>query len=239
MGLPTHTSSFDFVLNNSCGGDHIGIDYNSRKHYKNVLHTSRQMVRKASKDCLQPQELLQQVREHDHRTNLPPAEYEALMEMGPELARPPTYDSQCFVLGSYNEDANEKQKLIYFKEELQNWAGENCRAYLMEDFPDGLHPMIQFKLIADHSDYIIGICEHDKGGFQLELGMLIALMEYFDRCHLLKRTYPDEQTEHEKYNWMLSAGVFDMFEYGDRLWEWENSREYKVEVTNVLSTVLK
>jgi hypothetical protein len=160
------------------------------------------------------------------------------MHMGPELVRPPQYDSQCFVLGSYNEDAKEKQKLLHLQEELESWRGENCRAYLMEDFPDGLHPMIQFKLIADHSDYIIGICEHDEGGFQLELGMLIALMEHFDRCYLLKRTYPDEQTEHEKYNWMLSAGVFDMFEYGDRLWEWEDTREFKVETTNVLSTVL-
>jgi len=196
------------------------------------------MSRQASNDSVRPQELLQRAREHDFRTSLPPEEFESLMHLGSQLTRPPMYDSQCFVLGSYNTEANEKQKLLYLCEQIESWTGENCRAYLMEDFDDDLHPMVKFKLIADHSDYIVGICEHDEGGFQLELGMLIALMDYFERCYLLKRAYPSEDTEHEKYNWMLSAGVFDMFSYGDRLREWEDAREFKVEVTNVLSEVL-
>lgn len=55
--------------------------------------------------------------------------------------------------------------------------------------------------------------------------MLIALMEYFDRCHLLKRTYPREK-EREVYNWMLDAGVFEMFRYNGKLREWEDMREF-------------
>ena len=193
------------------------------------------MDRKASKDRLTQQELLQRAQKYNHRSSLPPEEYEALMGMGAELALPTHYDSQCFILGSYDTEANEKQKLLYLKQEVENWTGENCRAYLMEDFTDDLHTIIQFKLIADYSDYIIGICEHDEGGFQLEFGMLIALMDYFDRCHLLKRRYPDANRERQKYNGMLNPDVFEMFEYHDRLREWEDVREYKVEVTNLLS----
>lgn len=193
---------------------------------------------KASKNRLRPKELLQRAQQYNYRNSLPPEEYEALTRMLPELQRPMAYDSQCFILGSYDAEAEEKQKLLYLKGEIENWTGENCRPFLMEDFPDGLHPMMKFRLIADYSDYIIGICEHDKGGFQLELGMLIVLMGYFDRCRLLKRRYPSDKEERETYNWMLDAGVFEMFEYHDRLWEWEDTREYKVEVTNVLSQVL-
>lgn len=195
------------------------------------------MDRKESKDGVPPQELLQRARERHHRDTLPPEEYEALMEMGAELVSSSTCDARCFILGSYDTEANEKQKLVYLRREIEDWDGTDCRAYLMEDFTDGLHPMVKFKLIADHSDYILGICEHDHGGFQLELGMLIALMEYFDRCHLLKRTYP-EKTERKKYNWMLDAGAFKMFDYDGRLQEWEDTREYRVEVTNLLSELL-
>lgn len=193
------------------------------------------MDQQESNDGLPPQELLQRAREYHHRPTLPPKEYEALMELGAQLASPLSSESRCFILGSYDEDANEKQKLIYLKEEIENWTEVTCRAYLMEDFPDGLHPMVKFKLIADHSDYLIGICEHDHGGFQLELGMLIALTKYFDQCYLLKRTYSDEKVEHEKYNWMLDAGAFEMFDYGGRLREWENQREYRVKIATLLS----
>jgi hypothetical protein len=190
----------------------------------------------SSKHSLRPQQLLQTVEDYDHRESLTQSEFEALMQMSTELARPPEYDSQCFVLGSYDE--NEKQRLTYLKKELSNWTGEKCRPYLMDELPDGLPPRIQFKLIADNSDYIVGICEHDAGGFQLELGILCDTPRYFDRSFLLKRSYPDKDTEHEKYNWMLSNGVFDMFDDNDRIWEWETDRQYEVEVANVISTAL-
>lgn len=197
------------------------------------------MDRKASKGSLRTKEILQRAQEYDFRDTLPNDEYEALTEMIPKLRLPDGYDSQCFVLGSYDTETNEKQRLLYLQREIEKWSGENCRAFLMEDFPDELHQILQFKLIADHSDYIVGICEHDEGGFQLEFGMLVALMNYFDRFHLLKRRYPDPEKEREKYNGMLNPDVFGMFEYHDRLWEWEDQREYKVEVTNLLSQVLR
>lgn len=157
------------------------------------------------------------------------------MQLGAQLVPPSTCEAQCFILGSYNED--EKAKLLHAQRKVERWGSGNYRAYLMEDFADGLHPMIKFRLIADYSDHIIGICEHDQGGFQLELGMLVALMGYFDQCHLLKRKY-SPKTEREQYNWMLDAGVFEMFDYGNRLREWEDGDEFSNEVSDLLFELL-
>lgn len=178
---------------------------------------------------------MRRAEKYDHRDTLPPEEYEALTELVFELAPRPMYDLQCFVLGSYNTDANEKQKLRDLQQTVESWTGENCRAYLMEDFTDGLHPRTKFKLIADNSDYILGVCEHDKGGFQLELGMLISHRQYLENGYLLKRRYPSEEKEREKYNYMLSVGVFEMFGYGERLREWEDTQEYEVAINKMLS----
>lgn len=183
---------------------------------------------------LRPNELLQRAQDYHYRESLPREEFEALMEIGAELVNPGVYDAQCFVLGSY--DTPEKQRLKHVKREINDWSQANCRAYLMEDLADDLHPVVQFRIIADYSDHIIGVCEHDQGGFQLELGMLIALTRYQDRAHLLKRTYP-EDVEHERYNWMLDAGVFDLFRYDDQLSEWEDTSEFKVEVDDLLREI--
>lgn len=147
---------------------------------------------------------LARAREYHHRESLSPEEYEALMELGAELVQPSTYDDQCFVLGSY--DSGEKQRLEYVCQSIDGWSSGNHRAYLMEEFTDDLHPIVEFRLIADYSDHVIGVFEHDQGGFQFELGMLILIDEYRDRSTILKRTYPSENEEHDKYNWMLDRG---------------------------------
>lgn len=179
----------------------------------------------------------ERARAYHHRDSLPPEEYEALVDLIPQLVAPPAIDAQCFVLGSY--DAEEKRRLEYVRRQIDEWPGGNYRAFLMEDFPDGLHPIVEFQLIADHSDHLIGVCEHDRGGFQLELGMLIAITEYRQQSSLLKRTYPTTDQEHEKYNWMLDAGAFELFDYYDALWEWSDVEEFEAQVDALLARILR
>ena len=190
------------------------------------------MERRSSNDDL---DLLERARRYHYRETLPPEEYEALMGLGAQLVDPSVYDAQCFILGSYA--SGEKERLEYVRREINQWPGGNYRGYLMEEFPDGLHPIVEFQLIADYSDYLIGICEHDSGGFQLELGMLLAITEYRGRCSLLKRKYPKKK-EHEKYNWMLGAGAFELFEYHGDLWEWHDEAEFEDAVEGVLREIL-
>ncbi len=65
--------------------------------------------------------------------------------------------------------------------------------------------------------------------------MVIAVTHYFDDCYLLKRAY---SKDHEHYGWMLTNGVFEMFEYEDRLWEWRTDEEFETAVGDVLSKVV-
>lgn len=164
-----------------------------------------------------PDGLLQRVRQYHHKETLPPEEYEALTHLVTEVVNPGIYDKQVFIIGSYDDD--EKARLMGLRHAINTVENADYRAFLMEDLPSGLHPIVSFQLIADYSDHIVGVCEHDRGGFQLELGVIIALTRYFDRSHLLKRKYPNGQ-DREHFNWMLQVGVFEMFEYAGRLLEW-------------------
>lgn len=67
--------------------------------------------------------------------------------------------------------------------------------------------------------------------------MLLILSEYQDCSHLLKRSYSDSE-EHEKYNWMLDAEGFDLFEYKDRMRKWEDEQEFKIEAESLLTEIL-
>lgn len=159
--------------------------------------------------------LLERARRYNHKDTLSPHDYEALTRFSARLVNSGDYDAQYFILGSYSNE--EKERLFKLKQLINQQEGD-YNAFLLDEMPGGLHPIMKFQLVADHSDYIIGVCEHDQGGFQLELGIIVALIKYFERCHLLKRNF---QGADEKYfNWMLTAGVFDMFEYVGRLWEW-------------------
>lgn len=180
--------------------------------------------------------LIERAREYHHRDSLPPDEFEALMKLGGALVNPANYDDQCFIIGSYHPD--EKPRLEYVQQVINEWSGRNHRAYLMEDFPDDLHPIVEFRLIADYSDHIIGVFEHDEGGFQFELGMFILIDKYRGRFSLLKRTYPTKDEEREKYNWMLSKGAFTLLDYHDDLWEWSDIDEFEAEVDDLLTELL-
>jgi len=147
------------------------------------------------------------------------------MDIGADLAN--TQTTQCFILGSY--DTPELFRLEYLKREI-NQSGSDRRAYLMQDLADDLHPIVQFRIIAENSDHIIGVCEHDRGGFQLELGVLVTLQK---QGYLLKRSYEDK--EREKYNWMLQKGLFDLIDYDGRLREWGDESEFKSEVSVLIS----
>lgn len=192
-------------------------------------------MRDEDSDINTDQELLSWAREYGFRDSLTPEELETLNHFSANLLPDQAIAEQCFILGSYAD--GEKQRLLDIRDEIEGLDRGNYRAFLMEDFADGLNAIMKFKLICDYSDHIIGICEHDQGGFQLELGMLVAMMERFDDCHLLKRSYPAE-VEREKYNWMLDAGAFDMFDFRGRLYEWEDVDEFGKKSDILLSELL-
>ena len=90
-----------------------------------------------------------------------------------------------------------------------------------------MNTYLKFRLLADYSDFIIGIGEHDQGGFLVEQGYFTALETYFQKAHVLKREYTglaadDVETNantEDPYSGMQTA-IFEMLDEAGRLHIW-------------------
>lgn len=139
-------------------------------------------------------------------------------------------DIPIFVLGSY--DDNEEWRLKLVKEELEEVYAErgNSAAYpfKMNDIA-GFDDMwvssdVKFRLLADVAQVIVGVVEHDRGGFVYEQGILGSNPKYQRKTVLLKKEYETEDEEHEYYSAMQSSGLFSELEAADRLLKWQDNK---------------
>jgi hypothetical protein len=175
-----------------------------------------------------------------HYRSLTPEEYEGLNRFRADWADLAAgADDRFFILGSFAEDDVDRvdELKAYVNEETDN----NSVAYRMDDFLKDddiiLHPILKFKLIADDSHHILGVCEHSKGGQLIEHGLLIESRSYIEKTHILKRAYPTD-LEKERYSWMQTFGVFEIFEYYDQLYEWKTVPDYQQQVEDLVDELL-
>lgn len=85
----------------------------------------------------------------------------------------------------------------------------------------------KFRVLADYTDYIVGVAEHARGGFLVEQGYFTALETYFAKTHVLKREYTDLDSDdidtgvgaENPYSGMQTA-IFEMLDEVGRLCEW-------------------
>lgn len=90
-----------------------------------------------------------------------------------------------------------------------------------------MNTYLKFRLIADYTNYIVGIAEHDRGGFLVEQGYFTALDRYFAKTHVFKRDYHRLNSNefdmnidsNDPYSGMQTA-IFDLLEEAGRLCEW-------------------
>lgn len=180
-------------------------------------------------------DLESRARQHHYRS-LTPKEYEALNHYRAEWAQTAAdAEHRFFILGSFSDD--DVDRLDEFKRHVNEEATDSAVAYRMDDFLDDsdltLNAILKFKLLADDSHYIVHICEHDEGGQMIEQGLLIESRAYIEKTHLLKRTYDDEQ-EKDRYSWMQSFGVFEIFHYHDCVYEWTDSEDFRATVETLV-----
>ncbi|TKX39153.1 hypothetical protein EXE41_18730, partial [Halorubrum sp. SD690R] len=79
----------------------------------------------------------------------------------------------------------------------------------------------KFCLIADVVTYLVGVAEKEPSDFLVEQGLLVGTNEYFEKSHVLKREYEDEE---HPFGWMQD-GVFELFAEADRLYRWQTEEE--------------
>jgi len=152
------------------------------------------------------------------------------------------HPQRIFILGSYDEGEKEHVKAV--QSVLQDYYRMNgyskARVYLMEDIPGQdiwINVDIKFRLFADISDYIVGVAEHDSGGFVFQQGILASCEEYRNKTLLLKRNYPNREREHEEFSAMQSVGLFQQLENQGQLFEWEDLGELLETTTEVYDII--
>jgi hypothetical protein len=177
-----------------------------------------------SEESVTVEDLADRAEAYLHETSITPEEYEALKQSVAELSPIFSADRAYFVLGSYGQPEIRRLQLV--KDRLNRRA--DTYAFLMVDIrSEWTNTYLKFRLLADYTDYIVGVAEHAQGGFLVEQGYFTALEQYFAKTHVCQRNYdhldPDDVDTgvdvENPYSGMQTA-IFEMLEESGRLYRW-------------------
>lgn len=175
------------------------------------------------------EDLAERAENHLHKTSLTPEEYEALKQSVAELSPIFSADRAYFVLGSYGQPEIRRLQLV--KDRLNRRP--DAYAFLMVDIrSEWVNTYLKFRLLADYTDYIVGVAEHAQGGFLVEQGYFTALEKYFKKTHVCQREYDDLSPDdvdtgvdvENPYSGMQTA-IFEMLEENRRLYRWTTEED--------------
>ncbi|WP_254810561.1 hypothetical protein [Natronosalvus amylolyticus] len=169
-------------------------------------------------------ELAEKADEYLYEATLTPKEYEALKHSVAELTPIFSAKNSYFVLGSYGRPEIHRLQLV--KDRLNRQR--DTYAFLMVDIrSEWTNTYLKFRLLADYTDFIVGVAEHAQGGFLVEQGYFTALEEYFTKTHVFKREYDSLDVNSigtgididSPYSGMQTA-IFEMLDNAGRLCQW-------------------
>lgn len=137
------------------------------------------------------------------------------------------HSRKIFLLGSFDDNEKERVKLVQnvFDSLYRIRGSSQARVYTMDEIPGQdiwINLDFKFRLLADISDYIVGVVEHDEGGFMFEQGILATNPDYRKRTRLLKREYGTTEREYAHYSAMQSEGLFEELDSRDQLFRWQD-----------------
>ncbi len=154
------------------------------------------------------------------------ADNEEILHALSELTPVYENDRSYFVLGNYDREPIRRLNLVTDRLNRRT----DAYAFRMVDIRGEWDNSIQkFCLIADIVTYLVGVAEKEPSDFLVEQGLLVGTVEYFTKSHVLKREYEDEE---HPFGWMQD-GVFELFDYEDRLYRWRTEADL-VEATDEL-----
>ena len=175
------------------------------------------------------EDLVERAEAYLHETSLTPEEYEALKGSVAELSPIFSADRAYFVLGSYGQPEIRRLQLV--KDRLNRRP--DAYAFLMVDIrSEWVNTYLKFRLLADYTDYIVGVAEHAQGGFLVEQGYFTALEEYFAKTHVCQREYDsldpkdvDTGVDIENPYSGMQTALFEMLEESGRLYRWATEED--------------
>lgn len=182
-----------------------------------------------------PTDLLKRA-EEIHPGSISPEDYEEIFQLGSQFATMEG-DHRIFVLGNYGPV--KRERLDEVEETIRTYPEASCSAFQMSDLLDedeALNGILKYRLLADHATDIVAVCEDDQGGVVVEQGMLVVLPDHLRKSFLCKREYT-EDLETQRYSWMQSQGIFEIFEDTERLRTWRTPEELIEEIEGILDSI--
>ena len=190
-----------------------------------------------SEETVSVEDIAERAEAYLHETSLTPEEYEALKQSVAELSPIFSADRAYFVLGSYGQPEIRRLQLV--KDRLNRRP--DAYAFLMVDIrSEWVNTYLKFRLLADYTDYIVGVAEHAQGGFLVEQGYFTALEKYFAKTHVCQREYArlnpsdvDTGVDVENPYSGMQTAIFEMLEERGRLCEWTTEDDLVECVENI------
>lgn len=156
--------------------------------------------------------------------SLSPSEHQRIKDLlnGERMDRLKGYDRRYLVAGAGGETgAVTRREIVY--DMLDARTAPPAVAMQLEEF--GLSPeeirlwTRVFDILCGRATHIVAVIEDFDGGYVWELGLLFA-PSYRETAWVLKRRYPDEELEREKYANGMAASHVELLLTGDRSREW-------------------
>jgi len=169
--------------------------------------------------------------------NLTPAEHQRIKDLvnGDQLDRISGYDRRYLVAGAGGETgAATRRKTVC--DLLDARRDPPAVAVRLAEFgltPEDIRLWVRvFDILCGRATHIVGVIEDFDGGYVWELGLLFA-PAYREKVWILKRRYPDEETERERYENGMAASHVELLLTGPRCHEWADADELKAVVEAV------
>lgn len=130
--------------------------------------------------------------------------------------------------------AASRRQLVY--DRLDSRTNPPAVATQLEDFgltPEEIRLWTRvFDILCGMATHIVAVIEDFDGGYVWELGLLFA-PSYREKAWVLKRRYPDDETERTKYDNGMSASHVKLLLTGAQAYEWTDTGELNAVVDKI------
>jgi hypothetical protein len=169
--------------------------------------------------------------------SLTPSEHQRIKDLvnGARMDRIKGYDRRYLVVGAGGEiGATTRREIVY--DRLDSRSDPPAVAMQLEEFgltPEEIELWTRvFDILCGRATHIVAVIEDFDGGYVWELGLLFS-PSYRDKAWVLKRQYPDEETERERYANGMAASYVELLLTGDRAYEWTDTDELRSVVDEI------
>jgi hypothetical protein len=168
---------------------------------------------------------------------LTPTEHQRIKDLvhGGQLNRIKGHERRYLVAGAGGDTgAASRRQLVY--DRLDSRTNPPAVATQLEDFgltPEAIRLWTRvFDILCGMATHIVAVIEDFDGGYVWELGLLFA-PSYRKKAWVLKRRYPDDDTERDKYDNRMSASHVKLLLTGTQAVEWSDTDELRAAIDEI------